>query len=86
MLVPDVAHKGLSHLQINAPTLKVRLTAISAGVGRLDPSRLRPQGQTRGSAVGGGVVGRHTTDIQGGGNMQSVVERNDLDELMAMVG
>ena len=38
--------------------------------------------------MGSGAAGaaRHTTDFGQGTNMQSVLERNDLDELMAMVG
>lgn len=36
------------------------------------------------SGFGGGTYSdRHTTDM--GGGMQSILERNDLDELMAMV-
>lgn len=36
------------------------------------------------SGFGGGTFqDRHTTDM--GGGMQSILERNDLDELMAMV-
>lgn len=39
----------------------------------------------------GGKVGaidefRHTTDAQGAPNMQSVIENNDLTELLTMVG
>lgn len=37
----------------------------------------------QGGQGGGSFQGRHTTDA--GPGMQSVLERNDLDELMAMV-
>jgi len=39
--------------------------------------------QTGGGGLG---AGKHTTEFGEGSNMQSVLERNDLDELMAMVG
>lgn len=37
----------------------------------------------QGGNAGGNFQDRHTTDM--GGGMQSILERNDLDELMAMV-
>jgi hypothetical protein len=39
----------------------------------------------QGRGGGGGGQGRHTTDAGGGNNMQSVLERNDLEEFMYMV-
>jgi uncharacterized protein YraI len=38
----------------------------------------------QGGGSGGQFSDRHTTDMAG--NMQSVLDRSDLDELMAMVG
>lgn len=42
-----------------------------------------PAANLQGGGTGGNFQDRHTTDM--GGGMQSILERNDLDELMAMV-
>lgn len=57
----------------------------SCNVGAYDPPYAACQGG-RGGRVGAIDEFRHTTDPQGAPNMQSVIENNDLTELLTMVG
>lgn len=57
----------------------------SCNVSAYDPPYAACQGG-RGGRVGAIDEFRHTTDPQGAPNMQSVIENNDLTELLTMVG
>ena len=59
---------------------KARKNGLSVGSALVN--KARREGRT-----GGAAAFLHTTDLEGPKkNMQSVIESNDLDEMMAMVG
>ena len=58
---------------------KARKAGLPVGAALVN--RARREGRTNSS-----LAHMHTTDLGDGNNMQSVLETNDLDELMTMVG